>query len=72
MEAEKRKTRDAASARSAHDMNAALQGIQTETARAVDVTATCAEAVPPFGLSDEGDTAQVAPAGAPEQESVTG
>ena len=66
------KRREIASASVIVDVSATLHGSQSAAAREVVVTETWAEAVPPFGLSDEGETAQVAPAGAPEQDSVTG
>ena len=39
--------------------------------RAVEVMDICADTLPPFGFTDPGDTPHVAPAGAPEQLSVT-
>lgn len=68
----RKKGREIASASATVDVGATLHGRQTAAALAVVVTETCAEAVPPFGLSDEGETAHVAPVGAPEQDSVTG
>ena len=40
--------------------------------RAVEVIEICAVPVPPLGLMDPGEILHAAPAGAPEQESVTG
>ena len=39
--------------------------------RAVEVMDIWADTLPPFGFTDPGDTPHVAPAGAPEQLSVT-
>ena len=36
-------------------------------ALAVEVSETCSVAVPPFGFTDDGETAQVEPVGAPAQ-----